>query len=1025
MESNMYYNENNEVVSLGGCNELHLYYGNKDGQIYGVIDGKSVKNDNGKGPTKESQEYVGTSIDKDYLLFFNKKYGLFYLDKNFDKHILDISSYGMVIHNAEQALCLWNTHKEQIIRQIEYPNTGILSDEEIVKQIALYKGTPLMTNDFISTVSFGSTFFINNLMEETGYNTSVLSFFPAYSNVPDDVVKALIMYKLEYGGSYNKVDIWYRQDMVQLLFPNINLSSQNISNYLVKIGNDSVRLNILKRHIDFMMGIYDILKLRIYIDSTPFDNNCAIYISRYYVHGTDKHHGFRVYVLIHIPTGLPLYFDIIPGNIIDQTLLDKVILHFNNLGYKIQHICGDSGFGNIHKIERVILLDNLPSISTRLSANCKLYNELLEKEAEKLLTNNCDSFDYGDRRIRAVRTETVLTDPNNEENKQKIFCYVYLDEATRANEMSKLWRSEEHKGMPKEIYDEKTKFFGIFVLISVRCLTTKQALVEYYDRIYAESFLDLIKNELDALPIGLHSMPAIYGHLLLCFIASFFYMIIQRKLQLSDSEYINIHPTYNDDNILEADPANFETDIIRQEVSKKLAKTPVSNLMFELNGQNAVIFHNNLHLNKDIPIKLICPDKPQAQANDYYKAFGLASPKEITYTNRIVSVDYGDNIPKQNIKHRIFADHLCSTDLKKISEGARIGKPNVSSKDFILDDFFKIFDARVKGQCSGRPPGSKNKSTLDKEAEENARAFNVFDNFFDPWWENQQVKPRRSTSEKTQNDVSDPNQSQKDFYVEDGYIFDKFFAPWWENTDAANPKEDQNAPEENKSSDACNGSKTKITIAREGLLKELTGIGPDLPKYSWWIKKLRDAEKKIKEEGIQDPYSSEGIVRLKAFINDTVAQIANGEIGPGRPPGKSALTLKRESLLQEALGIGPDSPKYAWGIRKLRDGEKKITAEDIDPYSPEGIVRLKSFIQTENNVLSMKRGKKGAAKPPGANGKSIQEPCSPEGIVPLKSFVQPEKDPMSIKPQQQTLSKPPDAKANTDFSLLDFMEASP
>ena len=87
-------------------------------------------------------------------------------------------------------------------------------------------------------------------------------------------------------------------------------------------------------------------------------------------------------------------------------------------------------------------------------------------------------------------------------------------------------------------------------------------------------------------------------------------------------------------------------------------------------------------------------------------------PKEIGYINKIAGIDYGDDIPKQNIKQRIFADHLCSTDLKKISEGARIGKPNVSSKDFILDNFFKIFDAMVKGQCSGRPAGSKNKSTL-------------------------------------------------------------------------------------------------------------------------------------------------------------------------------------------------------------------------------------------------------------------------------------------------------------------------
>ena len=71
------------------------------------------------------------------------------------------------------------------------------------------------------------------------------------------------------------------------------------------------------------------------------------------------------------------------------------------------------------------------------------------------------------------------------------------------------------------------------------------------------------------------------------------------------------------------------------------------------------------------------------------------------------------------------------------------------------------------------------------------------------------------------NDVSDHKQhGQKDFSVEDSYIFDTFFDPWWENTDAATLKQEQNSPEQNKSSDACKGSKSRITIAREILLQE-------------------------------------------------------------------------------------------------------------------------------------------------------------------------------------------------------------
>ena len=680
-----------------------------------------------------SNIYLGRPISKNDWVFFNKEDSLFKFNiDNLEKVSLQSIFNDINIKNFEHANYVWNKLKDRIVKNDEQTivkNTTECDINKLIEQTEGHKASILCEKQCFYVVRFGATFFINQLIYETEYELYVINQISLHSAIHSDIIKALIIYRLGYGETYSKIQILHKQDVASLLFPNFNFSSQKLSQYLNILGSPTLRLNFIYHHINFLRYVYRLLKLRIHLDSTHFDNKCFLYISRYYRHNNEKHNGFRLLVAVHIPTGLPLYYEIFSGNIIDKTILEPTIENISHFGCKVEHFSGDAGFANISTIERLIFLDNLESFTTRLNSNYTIFKDVIDKELDSLLTKQCESFKRNNTIIRCKKTCTELCDQNNITNKKKVFIYVYLDEDTRAKKISDLKKSKRYTSMSVEEFDNEVRTYGTFALISMRDLTHQQALEEYYDRISIEEFFNVLKNELDAEPVRLHSQETVYGHILLCFIASFFHILIKKRMKLFDTPYINIAPTYNGDNFRECDNANLQTDVLEQALSKRLLSTPISYLFTELRGQFANVYCENLIIGNEIhPITTIVPVYPNSQASSYYNSFGLASPVKIVYFQNIFNFYYGSNKTTGNTRKIAFSDHLCKEDLIKLA--CKGNKDNRSYSGFELDNFYKLFDARVNGRSSGRPKGSLNKATLEKKTDVNDQDFNHFDDFF-------------------------------------------------------------------------------------------------------------------------------------------------------------------------------------------------------------------------------------------------------------------------------------------------------
>ena len=913
-------------------------YGKGDG-TYANFNGSVTEMIDGEERERQLQCYIGKPIDRDANIFYSRKDQLFYFDQETcTKNSLSLFLQGITIRDYDHACQVWNETRDYFYenKELPYPFNKISNNELDTFRITrpawrLYgseRSAILDAQRLNYCVDFGTSFFINQLIRGIEYDIDVIDKLSVYSSVDADIIKSLITYRLGFGRTYSQIQIWQNQDIISFLYPNNNLASQRVSEYFKYLGTDNVRVMFLKDHLNYLKRIFNITKFNVFVDTSHVDNKCNLYISRTYYHNNNKHHGFRVLVLVHIKTGLPLYYEIIPGNIIDQNLLDRTIENMKGLGCEIKHICGDAGFGNIGTIERLMFLDGFESFTTRVNSNYNIFKDAAEKVVDNILSKKCSCFKFNNRIMWGDKSTVLFTNPNNPNNTNEVFRYTLLDEEAREAKIHALKKSDRYKTMTAEEFCEETRYYGIFLLLSARNLTFEQALQEYHDKMTVEQFFDVFKNELDALPIRVHSEEAVAAHVLIVFIASFFHILIKNRMQTFDSQYVNIAPTYNNDNIRECDPVKSEEDIIEQEVSESLATNSLSNLFYELQGQKAFVYNQDIsNEDENSHTTTIVPCQPTAQCNKYYKAFGLETPLKITYENGKYELQYSSKVPNGKTKQLAFADHLCKSDLKKLAEKKH--QQGQSPDDFILDEFFDKFDAKVNHLNIGRPRGSLNKSTLAKIEEENNKAFNTFDNFFAPWWSESDVESvHNSSSAPTRGPDSPKDMVNKSTIIDkqaedNSYVFDDFFAPWWDDSVELGPNP-SDTPK--RGPGRPRGSRNKATLAKEA--EEQSKAFYTFDDFYDWC------------EGEGHPDASAAKLRSK-----------------GRPLGsKNPKTVQREAFIR-SLGTDPDSPEGKKVALNLRIAERKLTEEGIEPYSEQGEIRLKELLNSATDQPKRRPGR--------------------------------------------------------------------
>ncbi|MDR2457690.1 MAG: transposase [Clostridiales Family XIII bacterium] len=374
-----------------------------------------------------------------------------------------------------------------------------------------------------SIITFGDSFVLNNF-----YNSINLdSIIPFRSMQERDSILSLIFFKIIAKKPYSYAHNWWLSNYTRYLFPYAKLQSQMISELLVKTGEDRYLKLFFNKYLEYLQNNYT--KSSILIDSTGLLNNIKFPLTAINNHNSVICKEVRLITVLDKQTKLPIYYHYVPDNIIDISILKTIITELSDYGVKIDRLVLDAGYYSERNITELYNLNI--DFMIRMIPRKELY-ELLIKKFVPNINKSTNIVHYGDRTL-FIQKEKI----NIFHGKIPVNTYICFDPINKSQDLSNYMIN-----LDDVTDDEKLNFDllkqGIFVLITNLDIDKKNILQDYYYRETIEQFFDYIKNDIKILPLHAHTIDIFSGHLLLSFISTIIYILLDNLLKTKNLSMI-------------------------------------------------------------------------------------------------------------------------------------------------------------------------------------------------------------------------------------------------------------------------------------------------------------------------------------------------------------------------------------------------------------------------------------------------------------------------------------------------------
>ena len=664
-----------------------LYRKGTNGREYAIWPGISkrieIEHDDGsitKEPRKEGQRRLGLVIDKEQNIFYKNEEGFYRFNPD-DQRIEDIPP-------ADLPVYLQKTDMRR-------------------------RNKPVI-------VMFGGSYFLYGLMTGIGYDKILRTL--RYQN--SDRLFSMVQYYLLCHGAASGAETWYQYNYTKFLYPKANLSSQRISDFYVAIGGDENRRDYLLAHIKYLLKTTK-EELCILIDSTGVPNKCQIPYTRVSNHEGDVNIEFRVIVVVQKSTGLPVYYEMIPGNVVDVSTVINIMEKLRKYGYKVDYALGDAAYSAPANMERLILsgIDFL----TRLNPTYDQFEQAIHEHYHELDNVENDIL-YHERVVSVVKAETQIAIDRETGEVKKGHLYLCRDHNAWHSKSTHYMNSKRSRNKsPAEMRAECAKY-GVFALVTTKDLPRETILDEYYMRQKVEQFFDYAKSYGNYLPARNHNTETLKGHLLIAFFATFFLVLVKNRLNILDSDYISIPGDFTDE-VFEEPYEELDTQqgtelLMRQEKQLEIFKGSPAAIFAELQFQMADVFDDE-----------VIPSIPVSAANQIYKAYHIDVPEYIfwdkmsqqltpcyrdeksgNHCTKRIAFGKRANYTEQQLEEKRAKGEL--KQLQQLAEKHGIEFRTINQPDPVTTRPELQKPEQPKRNGPGRPKGSKNKKTLEREARE-------------------------------------------------------------------------------------------------------------------------------------------------------------------------------------------------------------------------------------------------------------------------------------------------------------------
>ena len=372
------------------------------------------------------------------------------------------------------------------------------------------------------------------LLLEFLYKKELISLFRAMFNKDNDYERYLVhlCYDILKDGSHISCNNFVSKSFLSYLIPDLGIPSlKSDFSFFKMVSSDNIKLNFFIQFIKLMRKQHPNFGKATYVDSTPLPNDIANNpFNSLCSHGIAQVAvQMRLVLILDQETGLPVWFEIIPGNVLDVSTLKTITEDVKvSLDIEINDYVLDAGYVS-KEIIQTFKIGNKNTFIARMPAKKGYPYKELYQNTKNLFQKGKYQFKRKDYTYFGIQRNINIFD-------SPMYEYVYLDHYNATKGFNKYLEKyeDEYEKLKDKDKDFQMVKDGYFVLVSNQNKSPKEILEDYYCRTDIEKVFKTSKEYLKLLPIHKWTDETVRGKIFTDIVSTIVYLLM--RIDLRESE---------------------------------------------------------------------------------------------------------------------------------------------------------------------------------------------------------------------------------------------------------------------------------------------------------------------------------------------------------------------------------------------------------------------------------------------------------------------------------------------------------
>ena len=415
------------------------------------------------------------------------------------------------------------------------PTRGLVEYNSKTNEFAdVEKDDPRITSEIVFPVPevhtvFGDSYLLLDFLEKQSLISILRSVFPKDEELERTLCH--VLHGILKDGSRISCDNFIQKSFASYVFDDVPAGSlRSDTRFFSLLGDDKIKMSFFKTFVAKMQETNPSFGKGCYVDSTPLPNDIEDNpFNALCCHGVSSSEVMtRLILVLDEESGLPVWYDIIPGNVLDiNTVMNVVNDVADSLGIEIESLVLDAGYVSKELIE-AFHVGTDKTIIGRMPNRKGYPYKTLYWEVKDQIGRGKYAFVRKHHAYFGIRKEIELFG-------RREFAYVYVDQYNALKRFSDylVGHEDEYADLKAKDKDWLTVKYGYFILISNRETTPKELLSDYFGRTDIEVVFKTSKEYLDLLPIGKWTDQAVRGKILYDIIDTIVLLELRKKLASS------------------------------------------------------------------------------------------------------------------------------------------------------------------------------------------------------------------------------------------------------------------------------------------------------------------------------------------------------------------------------------------------------------------------------------------------------------------------------------------------------------